>query len=225
MNMQMTCEEFRERLEASLDEHRRAGAELAEHAAACGSETCRREWDDAQLLLHVARSLERPVSMGLVERTLADLAPRPAVAIAAPPVASRRKSPQVAAMGLGFVTAAALMMAVIVGLRPSPSPSGPASSIVRAPARPTESGDGPGISSAHLAARAPAFVADTVREGIDGRSLRDLPVLSPLVSTVEDTITPVGLELKEWVMEFRREPEMNMDSSSTSRPDGVDSRA
>lgn len=223
MNMQITCEEFRERLEACLDEHRRAGAELSEHAASCGSETCRRGWDDAQLLLHVARSVERPISMALVERTLTDLAPRPAVAIAAPPVASRRKSPQVAAMGLGFVTAAALMMAAIVGLRPSAS--GPASSVVRAPARPTESVDGPGMSSAHLAARAPAFVADTVREGIDGRSLRDLPVLSPLVSTVEDTITPVGLELKEWVMEFRREPEMNMDSSSIARPDGVDSRA
>lgn len=223
MNMPMTCEEFRGRLEACLDEHRRAGAELAEHAAACGSESCRREWDDAQLLLHVARSLERPVSMELVERTLADLAPRPAVAIATSSTASRRKSPQVAAMGLGFVTAAALMMAVIVGLRPSAS--GPASSVARAPARPIESPDGPGMSSAHLAARAPAFVADTVREGIDGRALRDIPVLSPLVSTVEDTITPVGQELREWVMEFRREPEMNMDSSSLARPDGIDSRA
>lgn len=223
MTAKITCEDFRERLEACLNEHRRAGAELAEHATACGSEACRREWDDAQLLLQVARSLPRPISMELVERTLADLAPQPAVAVAAVPAASRRKSQQTAAMGLGFVTAAALLMAAIVGLRPSASD--PASSVARAPARPAESADGPGMSSAHLAARAPAFVADTVREGIDGRALRDLPVLSPLVSTVEDTITPVGQELKEWVMEFRREPEMNMDSSSIARPGGIDSRA
>ncbi len=77
MTAKITCEDFRERLEATASTSTaRPGAELAEHAAACGSEACRREWDDAQLLLHVARSLDRPVSMRTsVERALADLAP------------------------------------------------------------------------------------------------------------------------------------------------------
>lgn len=212
----MNCSDFRQALDDALDRSAALSGEARAHAGTCRDGACRVAWEDFQLIGAAVRAVPAAESPELVERVLASLplSTRPA-ARTEPEGDPRRLSRSTA---LNLVMVMGVLVAAVLGLVPRPGP-GPVPVAKQdrpargAPSRVVATAVEP-IIPLHLAARAPALLTDTVNGRFDREAIRDLPVVTPLMSAVTETFRPMGQELEEWVRQFEAAPDETMDNST-----------
>ena len=211
----MNCSNFRQALDDALDGAAALPSEARVHAETCRDGECRVAWEDFRLIGAAIRSVPTTESPELVERVLASLPMSTRPASRMEPAVDRRRLSRSTALNLVMVMG--VLVAAVLGLVPRPG-TGPVPVAQKGPVR---GGPSKVVATAvepiiplHLAARAPALLTDTVNGRFDRESIRDLPVVTPLMSAVTETFRPMGQELEEWVRQFEAAAEETMDNST-----------
>ncbi len=223
----MTCHEFRDALQDALDTRSELTGLVSHHAQTCVEHDCLLALEDFRLIAEAVRSVPTVESPQLVDRVMASLAPVTVARRAVQPVPSRSGSRSTV---LSLVTVAGVLVAAFLGLRPRNEPN----QVAKQPG--TDSSKPPMVAAdksspppaptpesepflpLHLAARAPALVTDTVNGHFDRSAIKDLPIVSPLMSAVTEQFRPMGQELKAWVEQFQTTPDKMMDSTQVESP-------
>jgi hypothetical protein len=210
----MNCNEYRERLGTAQDAHLPPSAELATHGTSCAAPECRLLWEEHLLIQTFVTSVPRVESPELVDRVLAAVSTdrRPTIERSwSEPLPRRRAS-----AWLSMTTVAGVLVAAVLALSPARKPP----QVVQAPPKPAKIVDESeplAMLPMHLAARAPSLVTDTMNGRFSAKSIEELPIVSPLVSTVSETLKPMGQELKDWVEQFQAGVD-EMDSTQIAAP-------